>query len=129
MAPIRIRSNGKYSLVDGWKGKQYIKALGTTVEHEAKQIKQDAEKQVDRIKNERSPVAAKLLADGFSIVDVLIGSPEVTARLDLKPEDSPLTISDLFEAFLPHLKTTVGFDQHTNSESWIKKVREADRAV
>ena len=122
MAFLRKRGK-KYSLSFKWRGTSYIKALDTSSEREAKQIKKDAEQQLNRIKNGRSPVAAKLLADGFSIVDVLFGSPEVAARLHLQPEDSPLTIGDLFDAFLPHLKTTVGFDQHANSESWIKKVR------
>ena len=40
MASLRKRSNGKYSLVYWWKGKQHIKALGTTSEGEAKRIKQ-----------------------------------------------------------------------------------------
>jgi len=47
------------------------KALGTASEGEAKRIKEDAEAQLDRIKQGRSPVAAKLLADGYSIVEVL----------------------------------------------------------
>ncbi len=122
MAFLRKRGK-KYSLSFKWRGKSYIKALDTTSEREAKRIKKDAETQLDRIKRGRSPAASKLLAEGFSIVDVLFGSPEVATRLDLQPEDSPLTIGDLYDGFLPHLKTTVGFDQYANSESWIKKIR------
>ena len=123
MASLRKRSNGNFSLVFWWKGKQHIKALGTTDEGEAKQIKKDAEKLLVRIKRGESTISSKLLADGFSIIDVLFGSPEIAARLDLTPEDNPLTIGDLFDGFLPHLKIAVGFDQYANSESWIKKIR------
>ena len=55
MASIKKRSNGNLSLVFWWQGKQCIKALGTTNEHEAERIKQDAEAQLDRVRQGKSP--------------------------------------------------------------------------
>ncbi len=43
MAALRKPSNGNNSWVLWWNGKQYIRALGTTSEREAKRIKKDAE--------------------------------------------------------------------------------------
>ena len=41
MAFLRKRASGNYSLVFKWKGKSYIKALGTDDEQAANEIKQD----------------------------------------------------------------------------------------
>jgi len=71
----------------------YIKALGTSDPNEAARTKKYAEAQLERIKRGRSPQASKLLAEGFSIVDVLFVSPEVAAQLYLKPEDSSRVLS------------------------------------
>jgi hypothetical protein len=69
MAAVRNR-NGNLSLVFWWKGKQYIKTLKTANEDEAEQLKSDAEDQLDRIRQGKSPLAAKLLAGGIPITDV-----------------------------------------------------------
>jgi hypothetical protein len=85
MASIKKRNNGNLSLVFRWQGKQWIKALGTTDEKEAEQIKKDAGAQLDRIRQGESPLAARLLADGISITDVLFGSrpwPLETIRIE-----------------------------------------------
>jgi hypothetical protein len=93
MAFVRKRGDS-YSLTIKWKGKSYIKALKTADEREAEQIKEDAEAQLDRIRQGKSPIAARLLADGISIVDVLFGSPEVALRLGKEPgNDNPLPLA------------------------------------
>ena len=74
MAFLRKRESGNYSLSFKWKGKSYIKALGTDNEQEANQIRKDAEDQLQRIRNGQSALASKLLADGHCIIDVLFGS-------------------------------------------------------
>ena len=74
MAFLRKRASGNYSLSFKWKGKSYIKSLGTDDEQEAEQIKKDANEQLDRIRMGQSAVASQLLADGHSILDVLFGS-------------------------------------------------------
>ena len=88
MAFLRKRGQ-KYSLSFKWKHRSYIRALGTTSEREARQIKKDAEAQLDRIRRGQSPAASKFLAGGFSIVDILFDSPDVAARLRLQPENKP----------------------------------------
>jgi hypothetical protein len=96
MAFLRRRANGMYSLSFWWKGKSYIKALGTDNEAEAKQIKKDADDQLDRIRKGRSALAAKLLADGHSIVDVLFGSDKIAHLVEQKTaDDNPHTLSEL----------------------------------
>jgi predicted GIY-YIG superfamily endonuclease len=50
MAFIRKRANGMLSLDFCWKGKRYIKALGTTNENEAKKVKKAVEDQLARIR-------------------------------------------------------------------------------
>ena len=50
MAFLRKRPGGNYSLSFKWKGKSYIKALGTEDEQVANQIKQEAEDQLARIR-------------------------------------------------------------------------------
>ena len=50
MAFLRKRGSGNCSLVFKWKGKSYIKALGTKDLSEAEQIKHDAENQLARIR-------------------------------------------------------------------------------
>jgi hypothetical protein len=42
------------SLTFFWKGKRYIKALGTTSENEAKKVKKDVEDQLARIRRGQS---------------------------------------------------------------------------
>ncbi|NOX58379.1 MAG: hypothetical protein GXP29_05900, partial [Planctomycetes bacterium] len=124
MASLRKRANGKYSLDFRWKGGPHIKALGTDNLHEAERIKKDAEEQLTRIRRGESAVASKLLSEGTSIVDVLFGSPEVTAKLGHATDDNPLTIADLVDGYLAHLKSNVGFDQHYNTNLWLKRICE-----
>ena len=74
MAFLRKRASGVFAVVFKWKGKQYIKSLGTKDRGEAEQIKKDAEDQLDRIRNGRSALASKLLADAVELVlKVLFG--------------------------------------------------------
>ena len=89
MAFLRKRASGNYSLVFKWKGKQYIKSLGTKDRREAEQIKKDAEDQLARIRNGRSALASKLLADGHPIIDVLFGSDEIAHLIDSPTDDNP----------------------------------------
>ncbi len=49
MAFLRKRASGNYALSFKWKGKSYIKALGTDDEQVAKGIKQDARADVDQV--------------------------------------------------------------------------------
>ncbi len=108
MASLRKRSNGKYSLDFRWKGKAYIKALGTDDEQEAEQIKKDAEAQLDRIRRGESALGARLLADGISILDVLFGSPEVALRISKEPgNENPLPMGELTKAYLAGLPGSV----------------------
>ncbi len=95
MAFLRKRASGNYSLSFKWKGKSYIKALGTDDEQAANAIKQDAEDQIARIRSGESALASKLLADGHSIVDVLFGSEEIGHLLASPADENPLTISQL----------------------------------
>lgn len=74
MAFLRKRASGNYALSFKWKGKSYIKALGTDDEQVANGTKKDAEEQLSRIRRGESALASKLLADGHSIVDVHFGS-------------------------------------------------------
>ena len=104
MAFLRLRG-GKYSLTFKWKGKTHIKALGTDNEAEAKQIKQDAEDQLARIRKGKSALASKLLADGHPILDVLFGSPKIRHLLAKPADDNPLALSQLRDAFIDHLRT------------------------
>ena len=97
MAAIKKRAKGKLSLTFWWKGKQQIKALGTDDPQEAERIKKDAEEQLASIRRGESAVASRLLAEGISIVDVLFGSPEVTARLGNPTDDNPLTLAELLD--------------------------------
>ncbi|MHC4064981.1 MAG: hypothetical protein ACYSUI_10835 [Planctomycetota bacterium] len=106
MAFLRKRASGDYSLSFKWKGKSYIKALGTDEEQVANQIKQDAEEQLARIRRGESALASKLLADGHSIVDVLYGSEEIGHLIASPADDNPLTLSKLKEAFIDNLRAT-----------------------
>jgi hypothetical protein len=106
MAFLRKRASGNYSLSFKWKGKSHIKALGTDDETEAKQIKQDAEEQLKRIRRGESALASKLLADGFDILDVLFGSEKIAHLIDSPADDNPLTLSELKTAFMDHLTAT-----------------------
>ncbi len=106
MAFLRKRASGNYSLVFKWKGKAYIKALGTKDRSQAEQIKQDAEDQLARIRTGQSALASKLLADGHSIVDVLFGSEKIGHLIASPADDNPLTISQLKEAFIDNLQAT-----------------------
>ena len=106
MAFLRTRASGIYALVFKWKGKQYIKSLGTKDRREAEQIKKDAEDQLARIRNGRSALASKLLADGHSIIDVLFGSDEIAHLIDSPTDDNPLTLSELRDSFVHHLRNT-----------------------
>lgn len=122
MGSLRKRGT-KYSFTFKWKGRQEIRALGTTSVADSKRIKAEAEAQLDRIRRGQSPVASRLLVEGYSIIDVLFGSEKVAARLAMTTDDNPYTVEELSEGYLTHLKTTVNFDQQANSESWMKKVR------
>jgi len=106
MAYLRKRASGVYALVLDWKGKKYIKSLKTKDRPEAEQIKKDADDQLDRIRNGRSALASKLLADGHSIVDVLFGSDEIAHLIDSPTDDNPLTLSELRGSFVDHLRNT-----------------------
>ena len=123
-ASLRKRTNGKYSLDFRWKGKPHIKALGTDDLQEAEQIRKDADEQLARIRRGESAVASRLLAEGISIVDVLFGSPEVTAKLGSATEDNPLTLAELADGYLSRLKSTVGSDQYYNTNLWRKRIRD-----
>ncbi len=90
MAFLRKRASGNYSLVFKWKGKSYIKALGTDDEQATNAIKQDAEHQIARIRSGESALASKLLADGHSIMDVLFGSEEIGHLIASSADDNPL---------------------------------------
>ena len=58
MAFLRKRANGMYSLAFWWKGKIYIKALGTDDEQAANEIKKDAEEQLTRIRRGETALAS-----------------------------------------------------------------------
>ncbi len=92
MAFLRKRASSNYSLVFKWKGKAYIKALGTKDLSEAEQLKQDAENQLARIRRGESALASQLLSDGHSIVDVLFGSEKIGHLLASPNDDNPLTL-------------------------------------
>ncbi len=77
MAFLRKEASGNYSLSFNLKGGFYIKALGTEDLEQARQIKQYAEEQPAHIRRGESALAAKLLADGHSIVDVLFASRDL----------------------------------------------------
>jgi|GEM_PF-2605511 len=123
MASLRLRSNGNYSLDFRWKGKSEIRALGISDKKKAEDIKAQAEEQLQRIKYGESPVASRLLAKGYSIVDVLFGSEEITAELGPTDKDNPLTVAELFDQYLAVIKSRSGYSQMVNTESWSKKVR------
>ena len=106
MAFLRKRASGKYSLSFKWKGRSYIKALGTDDEQDANKIKEDAEAQLTRIRRGESALASKLLADGHSIVDVLFGSEKIAHLINSPADDNPLTLSELKEAFAVKLRAT-----------------------
>ena len=106
MAFLRKRASGNYALAWKWKGKPYIKGLGTKVLAEAEQIERDAVDQIARIRSGDSALASKLLADGHSIVDVLFGSEEIGHLIASPADDNPLTLSQLKEAFIDNLKAT-----------------------
>lgn len=106
MAFLRKRANGMYSLSFWWKGKTYIKALGTDDEQVANEIKKDAEEQLNRIRRGESALASKLLADGHSIVDVLFGSEKIAHLINSPSDDNPLTLSELKTAFMDYLTAT-----------------------
>jgi integrase len=106
MAFLRKRASGNYALAWKWKGKSYIKGLGTKDLAEAERIKQDAVDQLARIRSGESALASKLLADGHSIVDVLFGSEAIGHLIASPADDNPLTFSQLKEAFIDNLKST-----------------------
>ncbi len=106
MAFLRKRASGNYALAWKWKGKSYIKGLGTKDLAEAEQIKQDAEDQVARIRSGDSALASQLLADGHSIVDVLFGSDRIGHLIASPADDNPLTLSQLKAAFVDALEAT-----------------------
>ncbi len=106
MAFLRKRASGNYALSWKWKGKSYIKGLGTKDLTEAEQTKQDAVDQLARIRSGESSLASKLLADGHSIVDVLFGSEDIGHLTASPADDNPLTISQLKAAFIDNLKAT-----------------------
>jgi len=106
MAFLRKRASGNYALAWKWKGKSYVKGLGTKDLAEAEQTRQDAVDQLVRIRNGDSALASKLLADGHSIVDVLFGSEEIGHLIASPTDDNPLTLSQLKEAFIDNLKAT-----------------------
>ncbi|MDM8005291.1 MAG: hypothetical protein QUV05_03945, partial [Phycisphaerae bacterium] len=125
MAFIRKRANGQLSLVFWWQGKSWIKALGTTDEKEAEQTKKDAEAQLNRIRQGKSPLAARLLADGIPITDVLFGSPEVALRISKEDgNESPLPLGELIKAYLAGLPGSVSPEHRYTIELWLKHVRE-----
>ena len=103
---LRKRASGNYALSWKWKGKSYIKGLGTKDLAEAEQVKRDAVDQLVRIRSGESALASKLLADGHSIVDVLFGSEEIGHLTASPADDNPLTISQLKEAFIDNLNAT-----------------------
>ncbi len=105
MASLRQRDNGDYSLILWWKGKQHIKALKTDDLKEANRKKKETEAQLARIRRGESPMASKLLADGHSILDVLFGSPAIAHLIKTPADDNPLTLSELRDAFLDHLRS------------------------
>ena len=100
MAYIRRRSGERFSLLIYWKGKKHQKGLGTTDPAVATRIKADVEEQLRRIRNGEAPKATHLLDEGFSIVDVLFGCPEIDKRLASDPEANPLTLRNLSDAYL-----------------------------
>ena len=57
MAFLRVRASGNYALSRNWKGKSYIKGLGTNDLAQAEQIKQDAENQLARIRTGENALA------------------------------------------------------------------------
>lgn len=124
MAFLRQR-NGKYSLTFKWRGKSFIKALGTTDEQKAKQIMDDSEAQLDRIRQGKSVLAAKLLADGFSILDVLFGSPEVALHAGKESStDNPLTIGELVTAYVAQLPSSISADHRYTIQLWLRHVHD-----
>ena len=110
MAFLRKRASGNYGLP--WKGKTYIKGLGTKNLAEAEQIKRDAVDQLARIRSGESALASKLLADGHSIVDVLFGSEKIGHLIASPTDDSPLTLSEPKAAFTDNLKATGRTEGH-----------------
>ena len=94
MAFLRKRASGNYALSWKWKGKSYIKGLGTKHLAEAEQIRQDAVDQLARIRSGDSALASKLLADGHSIVDVLYDSEDIGHLIASPAGDNPLTLSE-----------------------------------
>lgn len=66
----------------------------------------DAEDQLARIRKGKSALASKLLADGHPILDVLFGSPQIGHMVAKPSDDNPLTLSELRDAFIDHLRTT-----------------------
>ena len=124
MAYLRKRSGGRFSLLIYWQGKKHLKGLGTTNPAEAAQIERDAEEQLRRIRNGESPKATQLLDEGFSIVDVLFGCPEIDRRLASDPNANPLTLRELSNAYLEYQLPTVGPDERYNSTARFKKLCE-----
>ena len=110
MAALRKRAGGRYSLDFRWEGRPYIRALGTTNQNEAARLKRDAETQLQRIRSGRSALAAKLLDEGFSIVDVLFGSPAIATRIGDQPDQNPTTLAELATASLEQQAPNVGSD-------------------
>ena len=101
----------------------YTKSLRTSDPSHAGRVKDDVEAQLDRISRGRSPIASMLLSEGFSIVDVLFGSPQTISRLDNDSKGNPNSIADLFEGYLGALDERVGFDQSYNSKLWLKRIK------
>ena len=124
MAYLRQRSGGRFSVLIYWDGKKHRKGLGTTDPAEAAGIKIDVEEQLRRIRNGEAPKATQLLDEGFSIVDVLFGCPEIDKRLASDPEANPLTLRELSDAYLDYQLPTVGPDERYNSTARFKKLCE-----
>ena len=124
MAYLRRRSGGRFSLLIYWKGKKHQKGLCTTDSTDAAQIKLDVEEQLRRIRNGEASKATQLLDEGFSIVDVLFGCPEIDKRLTSDPEANPLTLRELSDAYLEYQLPTVGPDERYNSTARFKKLCE-----
>lgn len=124
MAYLRKRSGGWYSLLIYRNGKKHPKALYTTDLSEATRIKREAEEQLQRIRDGESPQAIQLLDEGFSIVDVLFGCPEIEKRLASEPQANPLTLRELSDAYLDYQLPDVGPDERYNSPARFRKLCE-----
>jgi integrase len=122
VAYLRKRSGGGYTLVVYWNGKKHAKALKTSNLGIANQIKHDAEVQIQRIHAGDASEAVKMLSEGFSILDLLFGSPELDQRRAHDPKANDLTIRTLADNYLEYQLPTVGSDERYNSTARFKKL-------